>query len=190
MIKKFKELTSVVAFDDGAFISKTKGTVLLVGVVSRLDNRIEGIVSTSVEIDGLDSTKKIVKLLKKSKFLPQISLIFLQGTNFAGFNLVDLQQLNEKLGLPVVVVFKKKPDMKKIKIALENFSDYKKRVKLFENYPEIHKQDSLYFQFIGIDKATVVRIIKKCCLHSTMPEPIRLAHLIASGVSRGESTRP
>ena len=44
-----KPLIRVIAFDDGHFTPKTKGEAFLVGVISRLDNRVEGIVSTKIE---------------------------------------------------------------------------------------------------------------------------------------------
>jgi len=40
---KLKPLVRVIGIDDGVFQPREKGQTILVGVVSRLDNKIEGI---------------------------------------------------------------------------------------------------------------------------------------------------
>lgn len=180
----------VIGFDDGFFIPKKKGQTVLVGVVYNFSGRVEGILSTKIKVDSLDSTRKIVYLLKNSKFLPQISVIFLSGINFAGFNLVDIEKLSEKLSLPIVIVFRKFPNLKKIKKALERFKDSKKRLSLLEKAGHIHELNSIHFQCISCSVEEAKALIRKTLLYSNIPEPLRLAHLMASGISIGESTRP
>jgi len=45
----------------------------------------------------------------------------------------------------------------------------------------------VYVQHVGIEVRDVEKIIKCFSVHSDLPEPIRTAHLIASGVTLGES---
>jgi len=178
------------AIDDGYFKPKKKGKAILVGVVSRLDNRVEGILSTSVKVDGLDSTAKIINLVQKSKFKPQINFLILDGLNFAGFNFVDLPLLSKKLGIPAIAVQRKKPNFDKIEAALSSFKDKKKRLALIEKAGQVHKGKKVFFQFCGADQKTIKTVLTKTTKYGNLPEPLRLAHLIASGISRGESTRP
>ncbi len=185
-----KQLLRVLAVDDGYFKPRQKGKAILVGVVSRLDGRIEGILSTSVSVDGLDSTKKIISMIKGSKFKPQVSFLLLQGVNFAGFNIADVAKLNRLLGIPVIIVFRRMPRMHKIERALSKFRDKGKRMRLIEKAGEIHCFGQIHFQLCGTDVKTAKTVLKKTAKYSNLPEPLRLAHLIASGVSIGESTRP
>jgi len=185
-----KGLLRVLAIDDGYFKPKKKGKALLVGIISRLDGRIEGVLSTSVSVDGLDSTSKIIKMLEKSKFKQQANFIILDGLNFAGFNLVDLQKLSEKLGIPAIAVQRKKPRMQKIEKALSGFKDKKKRMKLIKKAGKVHKGKKVFFQCTGADAKTVKTVLTKTTKYSNLPEPLRLAHLIASGLTLGQSTRP
>jgi len=180
----------VLAIDDGYFKPREKGNALLVGVLSRLDNRVEGILSSSVKVDGLDSTSQIIKMVKGSSLGEQANFLILDGINFAGFNIVDLSKLNKELGIPVIAVMRKKPRLDRIEKALENFSDKRKRVKLIAKAGEIFKAKKVFFQFKGADQKTVKAVLSKTTKHSNLPEPLRLAHLIASGISLGESTRP
>lgn len=185
-----KRLLRVVAIDDGCFEPRKKGKALLVGVLSRLDNRIEGIVSTKVSVDGLDSTAKIIEMLQKSKFKQQVNFVLLDGINFAGFNLVDLPLLSKSLGVPAIAILRKKPRMQQIESALSGFKDKGKRMRLIRKAGEIYKGKKVFFQVAGSDEKTIKTILTKTTKWSNLPEPLRIAHLIASGVSRGESSRP
>ena len=185
-----KKLLRVLAIDDGYFKPRQKGKALLVGVLSRLDGRLEGIVSTTVKVDGLDSTAKIAEMIQKSKFKSQASFLILDGINFAGFNIVDLPLLSKKLATPVIAVQRKKPRMQRIEKALDKFKDKKKRMKLIEKAGEIHPSGKIFFQCSGTDRKTVKTVLAKTTKYSNIPEPLRLAHMIASGTTLGESTRP
>jgi len=185
-----KGLLRVLAVDDGYFKPGKKGKALLVGVLSRVDGRIEGIVSTKLEVDGLDSSKQIAKMIKKSKFSSQVNFLILDGVNFAGFNIVDMPFLHKELGIPIISIIRKRPRMEKIEAALSNFEDGKKRLALIASAGKIHKAGNIFFQFAGSDRKTVKTVLVKTTKYGNLPEPLRLAHLIASGVSIGESTRP
>ena len=185
-----KPFIRVIGIDDGSFKPKTKGTTVLIGVVFRVDNRIEGILSRNVRIDGLDSTQKIIAMAGTSKYAGQVSFILLSGVNFAGFNIVDVEGLHAATRLPVIIVFRKQPDFEKIECALRSFRDRKKRFALIGKAGPIRSFRSIFFQCVGCDEKTAKKILRKCAYHSNLPEPVRLAHLIASGVTLGQSTHP
>ena len=190
MLMALKPNFRVLAIDDGSFKPKQKEKIPLIGVIYRIDGRIEGILSQKISVDALDSTEKIIAMLSGGKFLPQISFILLQGINFAGFNIADVQKIHKKLHKPIIIVFRKFPNMDEIKKALEKFPDKEKRLALIKNAGKICRFNSIHFQFIGTDEATAAEVIKKTLMHSFLPEPIRIAHLIASGITCGQSTRP
>lgn len=181
--------TRVVAFDDGNFKPRTKGTAILIGVVYRTDHMVEGILSDSIGIDRLDSTEKIIHSVSKSRFYEQLSAVMLSGINFAGFNIADTEALNKKLKLPVIIVLRKRPDFKKIFSALKKFPDSGKRISLIKKSGKIRNCGKIFFQVKGASPEDAAILIRRCIIHSEMPEPIRLAHIIASGVSSGESKR-
>lgn len=185
-----KERFRVLGIDDGYFKPRSKGCALIVGVLFRVDNRVEGIISTKVKIDGLDSTSKIISMVKKSKYREQARCIILGGINFAGFNFADIKKINSALKIPVIAVSRRNPRLEKIKKALSRFKDSEKRMKYIEKAGSIYKSENFFFQAAGISQQDAQIILKRCSHHSNLPEPLRLAHLIASGVTIGESTRP
>lgn len=185
---QLKKFFRVIAFDDGAFLQK-KGKTILIGVLYRADNRIEGILSRQIIVDGLDSTKKIIEMLK-TPLGKQASFILLQGIAFGGFNIADLKTIFLETKIPVIIVFKKTNSRMSILKAVEKTNNPKKRKKLLLSAPKIHSIGNRCFQFIGCSKQTASEVIEKTIKHSLTPEPIRIAHLIASGITSGESTRP
>lgn len=184
-----KKLVRAIGIDDGHFRSRIDSTTLLVGVIMRGNSLVEGIISTSVKVDGLDSTEKILSLIEKTKFKEQIRAVFLSGVNFAGFNIADIKKITKKLKVPVIVVFRREPRMQKIFKALQRFKDKKKRIKLFKNAGQIHYSGKIFFQ-CTCSKKEALELIKCFTSTSKLPEPIRIAHLIASGITLGESTKP
>jgi hypothetical protein len=183
-----KQKARIIGFDDGYFIPKTKGMTPLIGLVQRIDGRIEGCLTAEISIDGLDATEKIISMLSGSRFKKQVKAVMLSGINFAGFNIADVSRIHSRLKLPVIIVFRKQPNLKKIFSALSEFNDAKKRINLIRKGGRIFKGERYFFQCLGIGDREAMQLIKRNQLHSIMPECLRLAHIIASAVSRGESS--
>ena len=101
-----KKEIRVIGIDDSPFRKFKKGKVLVVGTVFRGGLFLDGVLSTKVSIDGNDSTKKLIDMINKCKFKPQLQCIFLNGIAVAGFNVIDVKELNKKTNLPVIVVIK------------------------------------------------------------------------------------
>ncbi|MFH0832758.1 MAG: DUF99 family protein [Candidatus Aenigmatarchaeota archaeon] len=180
-----KDEIRVIAWDDCAFRFKQKN-VLIVGAIFRGGKFLDGLLSTRIKKDGTDATEKIAASILKSRHYDQLSYIMLDGITFAGFNLVDIKKLHKKTKLPVIVIQRKKPDMKKFKEALKIFSDYKKRLNVVSNAGKISSSGKIYYQKAGLSNDECEELMKVTCVRSNVPEPIRVAHLIASGLS-GES---
>ena len=117
----------IIAWDDCAF-SFTQQSVRIVGAIFRGGSFLDGLLSARIEKDGLDATQKIADSILKSRHYEQLSVIMLDGITFAGFNMVDIKELYRKTKLPVIVLQRKKPDMKKFLSALKIFKDCKKKV--------------------------------------------------------------
>jgi hypothetical protein len=185
----FKQKIRGLGIDDGAFTFQDN-SALLVAVLVRADGRVEGIQTNALEVDGTNSTKKIIELVRTPKTFHQASVLFLSGINFAGFNVVDVSALAKKIPKPIIVVFRRKPALKKIFTALKKFSDAKKRKTLIKKAGPIYKAKNIFFQCHNTNPKTAKQLIERFSLFSHLPEPVRLAHLIASGVSLGKNTRP
>lgn len=182
-----KDEIRVLGIDDSPFERFSKGKkTLVIGTLFRGGKWIDGILSTKVNIDGNDSTSKLVEMINNCKFKPQLQCIFLDGIALGGFNIIDIEKLNKKTGIPVIVVIRKMPGIKKIKEVLIRIGS-KNKIKLIDKAGKPIKIGKIYVQFKGIRAEEVNDILRITSTRSLIPEPIRVAHLIAQGIYLGES---
>jgi len=163
-----------------------KGKTIVIGTFFRGGSSLDGVVSTKITVDGDDSTKNIVEMINKCKFKPQLKLLMLDGIAVGGFNIIDIEELNKKTGLPVIVVIRNQPDFDKIEAALKKLGKEKK-YELIKKAGRVYKIKNIYIQAKGIELEEAKEIVEMTCTRSYIPEPVRAAHLIASGVVDGES---
>lgn len=177
----------VLGIDDGKFIPHTKGTALVVGAVFRGGYSIEAVMHTKIAIDGLDATPKFASMINTSPHRRQLRLVMLNGITFAGFNVVDLKKLHLETGLPVIAITHNKPDLDAICSALKNLPESEERWRLVVEAGEIYEVSNhdtkVYVELAGISLNDAQKIIKLTSNRSSLPEPLRVAHLIASGIS-------
>ncbi len=174
-----KEGIRAVGIDDGPLSDRT----LLVGVVMRRD-RFEGLVSTRVTRDGTDATEKILSMLS-GRFSKQIHVVFLDGIAVAGFNLVDYVELSRELGVPVIAVTENEPHPDEFEVAVSRWKD---RLNLWNRIKQPpFRAGKVWFQFAGTSEREARELIQHFTVHSKVPEPLRIAHMIAAGIELGES---
>nr|MBS0019644.1 DUF99 family protein [Gammaproteobacteria bacterium] len=177
----------MVGFDDAPFSRAYRGDVLLVGAVYA-GLRLEGVLSTTVRRDGVNSTEKLATLVEKSRFASQLQGILLQGIAFAGFNVVDLYWLHEWLRVPIVAVARKRPDMEAVRRALlTRVPGGLRKWRLIERLGPMEPAAGVFVQRVGISLQAVETLLRRLAINSALPEPLRTAHLIAGGIALGES---
>jgi endonuclease V-like protein UPF0215 family len=200
---------NVIGFDDGPFPREHRGDVLLVGVVCS-GTRPDGIVSGRIRRDGANASRAMVDLVRKSQFGEHIQCVMLQGIAVGGFNVVDVHGLSKALRIPVLVVTRRLPDLSSVRRAL--FSDEPhdrprvagaaRKWKLIEAAGALEplgpsrrsvragvksEVPRLYVQRAGLTMELARKIVVATTLHGNIPEPLRLAHLIAGGITTGTS---
>lgn len=175
----------LLGIDDAAHKRGDK-TTTIVGTFFRGADFLDGVISTTVQVDGDDSTKKIASMVNKSKFKTQIRAILIDGIAVGGFNVIDIHALHKKTGIPIIAVVRRMPNFMKIHKALERLG-WTHRIDLLDRAGVPIKIGKIYVQFAGTKKGMVEKILKLTCTNADIPEPIRVAHLIAGGMKLGES---
>ncbi|WP_457742781.1 endonuclease dU [Thermococcus sp.] len=194
MIRKVKPEIRVVGFDDGTFSFSFKvhrRRTVLIGVVMKGSKDVVGVLCRWITVDGTDATEEIIDAVKNSRF-KDLRVILLKGITYGGFNVVDLERIYLKTGLPVIVVVRKRPNVRAMELALKkHFQDWRERFELIKRAPPIFEvvPGKLYIQAMGVSVETAVEILKTTTRSGLVPEPLRLAHMIASAVMTGESKR-
>jgi hypothetical protein len=182
-----KHFSNVIGFDDAPFPDNHRGNVRVVGTVyARL--RLDGVLIGEVKKDGWNAAEKLIELISRSRFAQSIQLIMLQGIALAGFNVVDVFRLHEVLGFPVLVVSRKRPNMRSIEEALLHMRGGQKKWALIERLGPMEPIAHVHVQRVGLTLAQAETVVKQFTTIGHIPEPLRVAHLIAGAIGSGHSS--
>jgi endonuclease V-like protein UPF0215 family len=180
----------VVGVEDGGFSRKLQGRgiqkALFVCVLLR-GKWINDFQADMITVDGLDATEKLTSMLHQLSF----DAVMLAGVSFAGFNLVDPTIVFEEFRKPVIVISRTKPNNIAVKNALRrHFEDWRIRWSVFEKLGSVYEVISMsaeppvYVEVVGAEldwASMLIRAASVCC---RVPEPVRVARLVARGLSR------
>lgn len=186
-----KDEIRILGIDDAPFNFRKDRTITIVGTIFRGGKYLDGVLRTEVTVDGTDSTEKISEMVKKTRH-KDLRIIMLDGLGFAGFNLVNIKQLYKETKHPVIVIVRQMPDFNAIKKAiskLEHRDFYEECIREAGKPERVETKPRkfIHIQYRGIKFSDAERIVKLSSTRSLIPEPIRVAHLIASGITLGES---
>ena len=176
----------VVGVEDGRFsreadVQKAVLVAVLLHGISIIDFQM-----TDIEVNGLDATEKFRCMLQRWS----LDSVILAGVSYAGFNLIDPNVIFEEFERPVIIVARTKPNTKAVKDALlRHFEDWETRWAVVEKLGPIYEivsvpnEPPIYAETVGVDlelARDLVRGLSVCC---RIPEPIRVARLIARGLT-------
>ncbi|NKQ39091.1 MAG: DUF99 family protein [Methanosarcinales archaeon] len=188
LMKKFhiKSEIRILGIDDSASLC---GKVIIVGTFFRGSTWLDGVIYSKIEYDGMDGTDAIIKMIQSSKHYTQIRIIMLDGITYAGFNPIDIHKIYYETSIPVIVIIRKIPNFKKIKAALKHLRHSNERFEIIKRAGKISSVftkknlDPVYIQYVGIHKGDAKHIVKLTSIRSKIPEPLRIAHIIATKIN-------
>ena len=147
---------------------------------------IDGVAILPIEVDGLDATDKLLTSMNDGI----AEVVILGGITFAGFNIIDPRRVFQETGVPVIVYSGKRPDNGSMLMALKtHFSDWKIRWDIIENLGKVHevvtmpREPPIYFEVVGGSVNWAKWVLRSSALVCRIPEPVRVAGIIARGVS-------
>ncbi|MEM4187631.1 MAG: DUF99 family protein [Candidatus Hadarchaeum sp.] len=183
----------ILGVDDGPFEADYRGRVPLVGAVFRGGTWLDGVMISEVEKDGMDVTERLIEMLGRSRHLGQLRVLMVDGVTFAGFNVLDVREVFRKTGLPVIVISREIPVMADIRKALKHLPKWRQRWRIIKGAGKIYpvatqsQGKPIYMQPVGIKRGDAEKVVRLSSTRSLVPEPLRVAHLIATAIVRGES---
>jgi endonuclease V-like protein UPF0215 family len=185
-----KSQVRVLGLDDSPFNFNDEKTHVI-GVVMRLPSYIEAVMRCEVEVDGTDANEMLAKMINSSRYKDQLKLVMMDGVALGGFNVVDIENLHQNIDLPVVTITRDEPDILSMESALkDHFEDWQTRFAIIKK-GQLHrietKHKPVYVKFIGMDIKEIEEIIGMSIVRGAIPESLRVAHLIATGIVSGES---
>jgi endonuclease V-like protein UPF0215 family len=127
-------------------------------------------------------------MVGSTPFAEHIRAVLLQGITVAGFNVIDVHELHQACGLPVLVVARRRPNLQRIRRALlDHVSGGARKWRLIERAGPPEPLAGVFVQRVGLQAGVAERLLSELTVHGALPEPLRIAHLIAGAVGRGTS---
>jgi len=186
-----KLVSRCIGIDDGPFPPKTDDKVRHAPLLAvwLKGPHLHQLRTERITVDGLDGTRKTELLLKGSMHIP----VLLSGVTFGGFNLIDPWKIQKLCKASVIVVVGSRPDNRAVKRALSrHFPDWKKRWDLIKSLGPLHKvrtmagEGPMFFEQFGCSTREAGLLLKTSAFVSRMPEPLRVAGILARGLFSSE----
>jgi len=186
-----KQHPQVVGVDDGAFERRESFAPIAAALIT-LPERLEVARVGRVTVDGTDGTRRVVALVRALGPLDGARAVLVDGAVVGGFNVLDLDEVSRSLRLPVVAVTRRPPGFPLIRSALEKWFPRSAAARwrllrahrLFEVPTGVRP---IWAAAVGCSRADAIRLVQRTTVRGFWPEPLRVAHLIASA---GRSARP
>jgi endonuclease V-like protein UPF0215 family len=160
---------------------------LLAGVVMRKDLRIDGFCLGRVTVGGMDATGTVLSMIHDLD-RRDINVVLISGCVIAWFNVIDLGRVAEESGIPVICVTYEESDglLEDIRYHFPHDEDragaYRR---LGERDPvDLGGNRTIYLRAAGIGPADAARVCRDFTLEGKIPEPLRVARLLARQVFR------
>lgn len=177
----------LLGIDDGPFEKGQVDPVPLVAALCEGPDLLEAVARTEFPVDGADATRFLIAWLGGLRALPSLQAVALGGITVAGLGIVDVPALAAALRVPVLVVTRRPPDNPRLRAALEA-AGLPERFAIAERSPPARRTaDGLYLAHAGTDEAGAQALLEASRGKAKLPEALRIAHLIATAVVRGES---
>ena len=145
-------------------------------------DRIESVAMGGFPVDGEDVTGYLAGWVGGLRTRPALQGVILGGITVAGLALVDVADLADRLGLPVLVVTRRNPEGSDLADALRS-AGLGHRLPLLDRVPRAFGVgEGLYLAHAGTSRAEAERLVLSCLAKSRLPEPLRVAHMIGQAI--------
>jgi uncharacterized protein len=178
---------ALVGVEDGSFEAFKPGVSTLICAVCLVGERVEWVRLSRVTVDGREATGTLLSMLRSTVF----DALILGGVSFAGFNVVDPYRIRDELGFPVIVYSGEDPDSRSTLAALKsNFPDWVERWAPIERLGDVYSAVTkggappVFFEAVGCTREWAEEVLKASVSLTRAPEPVRMAGIIARGLTR------
>ena len=153
------------------------------GIVMRRDLVVDGVSFGSSTIEGNDATDNIVNMWKKLD-RNDIGCIFLDGLVVSMYNIIEGRSICEITGLPVVAItFRDSKGLEgsiRYHFCTQSTDRIRRYNMLGDREPVLLKTGKkIFIRYWGSSYEIVTTLLNSFTLQGSIPEPIRLAKLIA-----------
>jgi len=161
---------------------------LLAGVVMRRDFIVDGIAFGRATVGGDDATDSIVEMVQSLK-RNDVNLVMLSGAVISMYNIVDLDEVCSRTGLPVVcLTYRESSGL--VDVIRKHFpKDYRKKVALYRKLGRrvgvtLGTGKTVFVRALGVERGELTELLDSFTLQGKYPEPVRVAGLLAAAARK------
>ncbi|MDG7011370.1 MAG: DUF99 family protein [Nitrososphaerota archaeon] len=156
---------------------------VLAGVVMRSDFVIDGVSFGRTRVGGDDATDSIASL-KRKLGRNDINLVMVSGAILSLYNIVDVDRLSARTKLPVVCLTYKETAGIEGSIRRHFPEGAEEKLRAYRRLGEraavrLRTGKRVFVRAAGLDRAEVKRALDAFTLQGSVPEPVRVAKLLA-----------
>ena len=160
---------------------------VLAGVIMRKDLRIDGFGFTTATVGGMDATERISGLYHSFE-RRDINILMISGSVISWYNIIDPERIFEETQRPVIVVTYEDSEGLEDDIA-RHFPGDLERIGMYRRLGprtsmELDTGYRVYLRATGIGIGDAGRLCRQLTFDGKMPEPLRVARLLARTVMR------
>jgi uncharacterized protein len=154
----------------------------LAGVVMRGDRLVDGIAFGRATVGGDDATAGVLKVFRALR-RKDINVIMLSGCIISLYNVVEVDLLARKAGVPVLCLTYKESAGIESSIR-RHFGDGEVKVAMYRRLGarealKLATGKTVYVRRAGISPGDAARVLEVFTLQGRVPEPVRVARLLA-----------
>jgi uncharacterized protein len=164
------------------------------GVVLRSDLVIDGFALGQFQVAGSDATSEVERLYK-SMSRNDINALFLSGSVLSLYNVLDVDQIHSATKIPVLALSFSKSRANLAANIRARFSQKEadQKVKLLEKLGpsseiKLSTGYKIFVRSAGINQAGAKKLLDKFTLQGGVPEPVRVAKLLAKALAAAPKT--
>ncbi len=157
---------------------------VLAGVVMRSDFIIDGVAFDRITVGGMDATEGVLRVFDSLQ-RADINIMMLNGCVISWFNVVDINEVYERLGIPLICVTYEESEGLEEHIA-RHFEAVERdsRIEAYKRLGDrvlvrLHNDFNVLIRFLGMEKSEATAVLKKFTSHGRVPEPLRVAKIAA-----------
>jgi hypothetical protein len=177
----------VLGIDDGPHRKGQREPVHIVGAMLEGSDLVEAVALASFPVDGDEVTEFLARWVRGLRLRPTLQAIELGGVTIAGLAVVDIEGLSEAVGVPVLVATRRDPARHRVHEALEAAGLVERGALLERTPPAVHVERGLWLAWAGTQRERALALLRATQRKAKLPEPLRVAHLIARALADGES---
>ncbi len=164
---------------------------VLAGVVMRADFRIDGFAFARATVGGDDATEAVLKIYEDLD-RSDVNALLLSGVAVSWFNIIDIGEVFEKIGKPLVcLTYEESPGLEEyIREYFPEPEEKLRRYRLLGMREQLRLKTGyeIYVRTLGCSSEEARILLNKFTLDGRVPEPVRVARLAARAVIKENET--